>query len=1777
MPSTHAKILFERGAKPYYGSFILRYLSYFRPSFLLLITTILCSAGSAWGKAPNAPTEGSVYFSRAGYAADGSSTGVQLNTWHSYNLMWRDNATDEQGYVIYQRFGSSGPWRTWQAVSANSVQTVVSVEGKPAGTVVQFKVEAWKFNGAATEASALQINTVVPNTQSMAELAPPINLTAMLLDRDPSAMTTDLDDGQVLVGWEDKSATDLQQQGQMRRIRPGMTEQDWVDVGVMPFGPEAIILSNQLTRADGSRLQFIPGESYQFRIRFIRGGNATTWTETPSSEQGALLIPNLRGPTGLQAAADGENSIRLSWEDNSSNETGYALEYRVIDGGAPAPFSPLGPVGENVREISLPVAPDSTLEFRVRAYFSHVPVGTSAPTYLFSPYSTPVSASTGSLRPPTDLTATTSGVAGTVDLSWTDHSVADKGYNVLVRPAGGLGAFAFARAVPHGVTKVSVNSFTTSDINTTIPVFTPLTHGASYEFVVRAVAENETTLSETSNIVEATPKDGFTSKLAAAFEVGEAFSHEITTSGEDPPAQLTVTGLPWGLSFDAPSATISGTPTISGHFPCAMTAVFQNGTTARATLHLRGTAAKVAPVVKQSLSPRIMRVGGSLSLPLDDYFSDADSETVVRFATTKGNVDLMLYPSAAPATVANFLAYVKAGDYDQLVFHRLAKDFVLQAGQFRALSAPKTFTSVLGRPSPLNEPGLPNVAWTLSAAKLGPRQAFSTVNEVPIPRGEDFGYLGAPDSATTDFFINLQDNAASLDSQNSGFTVFGRVADASRAVISAIHELPVRNYDSGTYPDYVDRRIIVDNKLESVYNMPMDAAVAPAEMDINLAVRVVTARVVPNLTYSMTTEAGEQSVTASIVNGHLQLTGASVGQDEFIVTALDADGRSRSQTLTVSVVPEYGPPVITKQPASVLVNVNGTATLSVTATGPDLTYQWRREGVPIPGAISSSLTFSAVQIPDSGDYEVVVTNPNTSVTSAVATLTLRGPAGVIGQLPNQLLLTAGQPLEFSVDVIGGPVPVITWKRDTTVVKGQTTGRLYLPATTLADAGLYKVTASNGKTSTLGGCQVFIVDKSTRTVVVAPGKPVKLAAPVAGPFTQYQWRRNGAPIAPGTSGFSGMTSATLSIAAAGFGTDSADYTCVVTPPAGLPQTTSGIVRLAVSQKPVLAAMTGANTPPAGYVGDFYTYTLPYPKDANGVPLAANTPTSFSVKGLPPGLTLNATTGVISGYPTLQGGYTITATALNPAGTGAAVNGTITIYAMETLGAGTFAAFVNPSPNINRDKGGKLELTVTDNAAFSAKLQLAADSYPLKGALKLTIYENQFVYGASVSFKNKAGKMLSFLLIIVPATGDVIGSVTDGTQPADFYGYRQTWSETRNPCLFTGVQNLGLNLRPADIGKAGIPQGDGYMSLGIKTSGVGTFAGKLPDGTSVTGSSIIGRQGEAFLFQMLYGNTGSVIARMGTHVVRSDNSSTAAVRYHSTQGEARWIRDGFTPAKDKLYGAGFSQTLLDVRGWYYQPPFAQLTPVVMNLVNVAGNAALDFSYGGVGSFSPDADVIFRLNNANQADFSASNNPAKVTLKVNAATGAYTGTLELADLTAKKRTVTYQGLIIPPISEIPGLPATSSYAAQAGAPPRGTYGAGYFLLDQVPVPPAKAVTSQLAGKARLSAQPLVLTTVPVSQTVAAGGTTSFTAAVTGGVVSSNVILAYEWRRNGVKLVNGLGISGATTATLTVTGAAAMHAGSYQCTISQRAIVSYGPQSYLLDQNVLTTDAVQLTIGAP
>ncbi|GFK94873.1 Peptidyl-prolyl cis-trans isomerase cyp18 [Fundidesulfovibrio magnetotacticus] len=145
----------------------------------------------------------------------------------------------------------------------------------------------------------------------------------------------------------------------------------------------------------------------------------------------------------------------------------------------------------------------------------------------------------------------------------------------------------------------------------------------------------------------------------------------------------------------------------------------------------------------------------------------AQNRDYVALTTSKGAIVLELYPDKAPQTVANFLSYVKEGFYDGLVFHRVINGFMIQGGGMDKNLQPKQ-----GRPPIKNEAdnGLKNEAYTIAMART------------PVP-----------DSATSQFFINVKDNRQ-LDHSGKtpngwGYAVFGKVVEG-REVVDAIKAVP---------------------------------------------------------------------------------------------------------------------------------------------------------------------------------------------------------------------------------------------------------------------------------------------------------------------------------------------------------------------------------------------------------------------------------------------------------------------------------------------------------------------------------------------------------------------------------------------------------------------------------------------------------------------------------------------------------------------------------------------------------------------------------------------------------------------------------------------------------------------------------------------------------------------------------------------------------------------------------------------------------------------------
>lgn len=158
--------------------------------------------------------------------------------------------------------------------------------------------------------------------------------------------------------------------------------------------------------------------------------------------------------------------------------------------------------------------------------------------------------------------------------------------------------------------------------------------------------------------------------------------------------------------------------------------------------------------------------------------------TEVDIKTSMGDIRVELADDAAPKTVENFLRYVDESFYDNLIFHRVITDFMIQGGGFKDdMDRKQTHHAVVYE----GNNGLANDRGTIAMA-----------------RTQD------PNSATSQFFINLVDNAFLNHGARGaeGYTVFGHVTEGMD-VVDQIASVPTRRV--GPYQNVPSTPVIIES------------------------------------------------------------------------------------------------------------------------------------------------------------------------------------------------------------------------------------------------------------------------------------------------------------------------------------------------------------------------------------------------------------------------------------------------------------------------------------------------------------------------------------------------------------------------------------------------------------------------------------------------------------------------------------------------------------------------------------------------------------------------------------------------------------------------------------------------------------------------------------------------------------------------------------------------------------------------------------------------------
>lgn len=809
-----------------------------------------------------------------------------------------------------------------------------------------------------------------------------------------------------------------------------------------------------------------------------------------------------------------------------------------------------------------------------------------------------------------------------------------------------------------------------------------------------------------------------------------------------------------------------------------------------------------------------------------------------------------------------------------------------------------------------------------------------------------------------------------------------------------------------------------------------------------------------------------QPATSGAASQELVLNSSSVTVS-IVVTAEDT---TTTKTYTVTVQRNFaGAPRIVVQPIPRIIAPNGSVTFNVEAVGSaTLSYQWRKNGLNVAGATTSSYSLPSVQTANAGTYSVVVTNTLGSVTSDGALLTV-AKAGVTGfpqitTQPLSALVPLGTAATFSVAATGNATLLYQWRKGTVAQAGATATSFTTPPTTLTSAGTYSVLVKNADGSVVSAAaRLGVVGTAASTKLFKFGTTATLSVVAAGEGLIYQWKKNGVDMVDSTSGthiVTGTKAASLVIK----GSTTADtdtYTCLVRMGAIFRE--SGAIALKIYDKAPIIQLAANDSLPPGIVSGSY-------HDGSGDPYAVPVDTSsdravvtFSQVGLPAGMKIDPVTGVIYGKPTVASKITtafpngepfkVTLTATNGVNKHSVVV-LLHISPLPIAAVGTFNGLVDRDASLSSglslnaaktfSAGGTLNVVTTATGVFSGKLVLGALSYPfITKVLDSEIGANPTA--TVVITRTNGPSPLTLTFSIDKTTGELTGTVTDGVAPTVNV---QAWRNTLQPLALQGAYTAVLDFTPLQVpdptGDVAYPQGNGFGTLTVTTKGA-TWSGKLADGTVATYATTIGSTGQVPLHLMLYTNTGSVHGWMqvtADSVVTPTNAGNPLL-----DGTVDWVKVAqAATSTNQNYKSGFALHKLTIAGGKY----VKGTPLLGIADAGVGttNASLIFSEGGLTGPSPIVGAsmatalnatTFRITSTNTLVMPVvALNPAALAIPTfNATTGAFTGTCVLrndpdptdlvAPITQLSRTVSFAGVLVPRV----GI----------------NQGVGYFLLSKLP----------------------------------------------------------------------------------------------------------------------------------
>jgi len=741
----------------------------------------------------------------------------------------------------------------------------------------------------------------------------------------------------------------------------------------------------------------VTNSTYWYRVRA-----SNTCGDSPYSNQAITSAAPPAAPSNLTATAVAANQVNLSWVDNSINEAGFAIERAPDAGGSPGAWTQITTTGANVTNYSdTAVVTNTTYWYRVQAFNA---LGDSLP-------SDPASVRVAPPAAPSNLTAIAVAV-NEVDLSWSGDLLDTLGFQIERAPddAGSPGTWLQIAAVGADVTVYRDRDVVA---NTTcwyrVRAYNLLGESPYSDPVSVTIVASLPTV-----ILDDTWADGTRANQNLPTE-----SAWFTSSSSGGP--LTASPGAMTLTIGGSSALIityftpnSSSPPVWLNVGDTLTAtfsfVFDGVPTASSTS--QGFRLGLFNFAGSALSPKRVSSDGSFSSSSQGngvqgyalfqkmYTQFADNLPIdIRKRTALSDSSLLGSSGdwtslAKGGDISNFPGFANRTPYNL--------QFLLQRTGLNSMVVTMTWMNMIDG-STLSTSTTDNTATNFSFDGI----AYRPQNSSQAPATNQFKEVRIEVSSVpiAPFIVGQPLNQSVASGQTAAFSVavngtlplsyqwyFNTNTPLANATNSVLTLADSQLADVGTYFVVVSNSygvassaaatLAVTNVGPTILTQPQDLTLIPGQ---DAAFGVVVAGSEP-LTYqwyystsSLLTNATGASLTLSNVQP------GDAGSYSVVVSNPVGSVVSSNAILTINTNPVL--PIFITQPASLTVWAGESASFSAVALGNSpVRYQWNKDGVPIPGATSSNLTLTPVQLDDAGSYTLVASNSVGSTTSSNAIL-----------------------------------------------------------------------------------------------------------------------------------------------------------------------------------------------------------------------------------------------------------------------------------------------------------------------------------------------------------------------------------------------------------------------------------------------------------------------------------------------------------------------------------------------------------------------------------------------------------------------------------------------------------------------------------------------------------------------------------------------------------------------------------------------------------------------